>query len=100
FCPSTDFRFSSIDFLLRDCTYHHRLVPFSKTLHFLSGSPVSLFSTLMTSAPKSANNLPAKGPAINEPNSKTFKLFNAALFTFITLVLLFSIKHVLALIYN
>src|SRR5699024_12505082 len=74
--PSSAFRLSLIDFLFRACTYHQRDVPSCTTRHFLIGSPVLGVSTLITSAPKSANILPAKGPAIKVPNSNTRNPFN------------------------
>src|SRR5699024_5373981 len=68
-----------MDFLFLDCTYHHRLVPSSISLHTLNGSPVLSFSTFITSAPKSAKILPANGPAINDPNSSTLNPSKACL---------------------
>ncbi len=50
---------------------HSESPPFQDMPHVRSGSPRSGCSTLMTSAPKSANIRPANGPAINVPSSRT-----------------------------
>src|SRR2546430_9443378 len=70
-CPSGVRRSTVTDFLLRFCTYHQREVPRCSFLHLRRGSP-SGGSILMTSAPNSEKNFPAKGPAISCPSSITF----------------------------
>src|SRR5437879_13726662 len=70
-CPSAVLRSTVTDFLLRFCTYHQREVPRCSFLHLRRGSP-SGGSILMTSAPNSEKNFPAKGPAISCPSSTTF----------------------------
>src|SRR2546425_3131752 len=73
-CPSGVRRLTVTDFLLRFCTYHQREVPWCSFLHLRRGSP-SGGSILITSAPNSEKNFPAKGPAISCPSSITFKPF-------------------------
>src|SRR5205823_12232879 len=75
-CPPGLRRSTVIDFLLRACTYHHNDVPSWSSRHCRSGSPPGALSdaggsTLITSAPNSANTLPANGPAISCPSSRT-----------------------------
>src|SRR5690606_33588548 len=70
--PSSDFRSSVSDFLLRLWVYHHREVPSCNLRHLRKGSPVPGGSILITSAPNWANNALAYGPAMSEPNSSTF----------------------------
>ena len=70
-CPSGRRKSRQIDSLLRDCACHQTEVPSCNMRHFRKGSPSPGASTLMISAPKSANVLAAKGPAINCPNSNT-----------------------------
>ena len=59
------------DCLLRDWTCHHTEVPSLSRRHLRNGSPLPGGSILMTSAPKSARVLAAKGPAISCPSSTT-----------------------------
>src|SRR5882672_2540784 len=69
--PSGRRRSAVTDFLLRFWTYHHSDVPRWSFLHLRTGSPPG-GSILITSAPKSAKNFPAKGPAMSCPSSTTF----------------------------
>src|ERR1700730_15173298 len=74
--PSGVRRFAVTDFLFLACTYHHSEVPSCSSRHCLSGSPPGLFpsaggSILTTSAPNSANILPANGSAMSCPSSST-----------------------------
>src|SRR5450830_893352 len=71
--PSGCLRFSVSDFLLRACTNHHSEVPSYSLRHLRSGSPPSGDSTLITSAPNSAQMREANGPAIRVPSSMTFR---------------------------
>src|SRR5258708_19565622 len=70
-CPSVVRRLTVTDFLFRFCTCHQREVPWCSFLHLRRGSPPG-GSTLITSAPNSAKNFPAKGPALNSPTSIPF----------------------------
>jgi len=54
---------SEIPFLLRLVTFHHSGTPFLCGASSRSGSPLPGSSTLMTSAPRSANSVAANGPA-------------------------------------
>ena len=71
--PSSCFRLRVIERLLRACTNHHSEVPSYSLRHLRSGSPPSGDSTLITSAPNSAQMREAKGPAIRVPSSTTFR---------------------------
>src|SRR5450432_2084941 len=76
--PSSLRRSMVIDFLLRACTYHQSDVPLCSRRHWRSGSPPGLpseagGSIFMTSAPNSAKTLPANGPAMSWPSSRTLR---------------------------
>src|SRR5437773_5686610 len=68
-CPSAVRRLTVTDFLFRFCTCHHSEVPWWTFLQLRRGSP-SGGSILMTSAPNSAKNFPAKGPAIDRKSTR------------------------------
>src|SRR5215469_7115052 len=72
--PSSAFRFTVTDFLLRACTAHQSDVPPASGYslrHLRSGSPPLGSSILMTSAPNSPRKRAANGPAISVPSSST-----------------------------
>src|SRR6478736_5924157 len=72
FWPSSRRRLQVTDFLLRPRTDHHSALPLVRSMpHTRSGSPWFGGSSLMTSAPKSANSWPANGPASSDPISTT-----------------------------
>ncbi|KWV90306.1 hypothetical protein PFLmoz3_00304 [Pseudomonas fluorescens] len=71
--PSGCLRLRVSDCLLRACTNHHSEVPSYSLRHLRSGSPPSGDSTLITSAPNSAQMREANGPAIRVPSSMTFR---------------------------
>ena len=69
-CPSGLRRSTQMSALLRKMLAAYSEVPCSRLPMVRTGSP-SAGSTLMTSAPKSASNLPQNGPATVEPISST-----------------------------
>ena len=70
--PSGDFRSSVTDFLPRLNSWKFSASPWRKSGPIRrASSPPSGFSTLMTSAPRSAKIAPAKGPASTWPSSTT-----------------------------
>jgi len=71
------FKSRATERLLRDWICHHTDVPSLSKRHLRKGSPELGGSILITSAPKSAKVLAAKGPAINCPSSMTRKLESA-----------------------
>ncbi len=69
---SGSWRSAVTESLPRDWTRCHSESDPSQVIpHLRSGSPRSGCSILMTSAPKSANTRPARGPAISVPSSRT-----------------------------
>src|SRR5450830_6553 len=69
--PSGDFKLMEMDFLFRDCRYHHSEVPWCSLRHLRKGSPSPGASILITSAPNSPSRRAAKGAAISAPISMT-----------------------------
>ena len=70
--PSGDFRSSVTDFLPRLNSWKFSASPWRKSGPMRrASSPPSGFSTLITSAPRSAKIAPAKGPASTWPSSTT-----------------------------
>ena len=70
--PSSLFRFNVTPFWPRLNTTKYVLIPSFFGSMFRARSPVLGVSTLMTSAPISANIEAAKGPAMTRPKSNTF----------------------------
>src|SRR5436190_6001056 len=67
--PSSDFRLSVMNRLLRAYTFHQNGCP--SAVHCRNGSPAPGCSTFTTSAPKSARSIPATPPATMRERSRT-----------------------------
>ena len=82
--PECSRKFAVTYLLFRPKLYHQKEVPCSSSKrHLRIGSPVFGGSTLMTSAPKYARRVPAKGPANSWPTSITFMPVRGNLLTLV-----------------